>query len=1676
MSIQKIVDGPSAKSQSRGRKGMPSLGRRMHYQESPHDRDGVRLVGSDGQDLAIDQALERMGGPEHAYAEVVASASVLETQCLLTRHPDQDPRIVMSAFFAAQARHLEEKFFDGEKKIVTAVHWDGDGTVHAHHMIPDSAEGLRERQSGRKVKIDGRNGSAQDAWNKAWRGDRTLLRVPFKDREQVNAQQATYDQRLETLRTERAETSRCLRDGTKVADYEPDKLLALRKDYSARIISNEAERHEVQTQKIDHFFASRGMMGSLEHLVEREVEKDRNTGEVRMAENAKYGIWHAQIKRENAVERESFRHLTTNEKRRLRDKGLDRELEVVRLKHTYSNKDRVKGDPELVSMQARQAKEIESLVLRNEAAKLQDHQQELLKSVNANRTWADNARGKTGKRTSRQEEKLAEVFLAHAGLLEQRHDLERQSLQAEAEGRGKTAPDHERTARMEAKQGREREDFLDLHQIRNGTSAERMAARERLQERAKAAMEERHKDTMERESDPERQSGLAARHRQDAAILDARQQVELIRDRDQDLGMRYQEVALLLAQGKDIQADAMAERHQAERDIQRLRDPAGVAALELKQAQECLNFEDRRLLQAASGPEREAIRERLQGRAQEATTFRHEAELGSVSDPLLLEAVAARHLAEGEILASRQQIEKLRDRDQAVRDRLNDQLERLEKLPERQLARADAQLEREAIQAERHQAERDGQEARVRAGQEVSPQDKADLLTRQGDEIATLALEARVAGIREQEYDLGGHRREIDLLLLQGKDAQSDLMAERHQAERDLETIRNPENMSIVEARQERERADMADRRLLQKATGVDREVIRDRMQTRAREAMEAKHEVEKQGIDDPLILGAVAARHLAEGEILASRQQVEKLRDRDQAVRDRLNDQLERLEKLPERQLARADAQLEREAIQAERHQAERDGQEARVRAGQEVSPQDKADLLTRQGDEIATLALEARVAGIREQEYDLGGHRREIDLLLLQGKDAQSDLMAERHQAERDLETIRNPENMSIVEARQERERADMADRRLLQKATGVDREVIRDRMQTRAREAMEAKHEVEKQGIDDPLILGAVAARHLGEGEFLASRQQVEKLRDRDQAVRDRLDDRLASLEKLPERQLARAEAQVEREAIQVERHQAERDGQEARVRAGQEVTPPEQDDLLKRQAREVITLGLDAKIADLRDQEGEAIGDRPGRLSSLFQVLTGTSRYDDQAKLAAKRHQLERDKIAALPPDDQILALKVLTQQHKNEAMDLETRKALDAASAPRAKAKIREIQLDRRLAALRAETAESIAGVDNPALRSAMIDLAQHKEDSIRLSHQAALLRDREQQMRSAMPKLLPMRLHRYRQMGKIMDQRHDLETRALTSRGRAQGLVGADPKDLSALKERHAKEKDGLGKMVSSDLARTATKPLKTVARSAVALPAKAFKKLQEAQRKATNTKTKGPSMTGIDAAKAVPGSLVGGGIAGVGKVATTVVVEAAKAALHQARHVAQAVGVAVRSAAIAVVNPLAGAKEAGQGLAQTGKDSLQTAGKDLKDGTKATVKDSASAAKDTAQQGLGALTSAGMAAAPKEIETLVAASRASVAAAARTARSFVLGAITLNPVKMTIGTAEEGLKGALAVGKAGSGMVACKLPLPVEKVLDLAGKIPIAGLGFKALQLTAQLGQGAAKAADNDR
>ena len=346
-----------------------------------------------------------------------------------------------------------------------------------------------------------------------------------------------------------------------------------------------------------------------------------------------------------------------------------------------------------------------------------------------------------------------------------------------------------------------------------------------------------------------------------------------------------------------------------------------------------------------------------------------------------------------------------------------------------------------------------------------------------------------------------------------------------------------------------------------------------------------------------------------------------------------------------------------------------------------------------------------------------------------------------------------------------------------------------------------------------------------------------------------------------------------------------------------------------------------------------------------------------------------------------------------------------------------------------------------------------------------------LLQNRLQRGLSRVPGAsLGMRAQALQVRTELMTQRHALERQALVAEARSRGQEPS-PKALANLDARQDKERKALSQSKAKLAVLTPTRQaVKTLKRSgtraiagSVAKVRQGLKKLQAAAKKGRNQEQPRSVEHLENGQNAVEGAALGA-VAGMGKVALTAAIEGGKAALHQAQNAGQAIAVTAQAIATGIVNPLAGAKTASEGYAKVGAAAAKDAVQDAQSGGKAVTKDAIQAGRDSAQNALAGLGSVGFSAMPEELQASIKATKEATMAALKTAKSL----LTLD----LVGAGTSAGEGALGVAKEGGAMVRGALPMPLEKVADLAAKLPLVGVVAKGAKLAAELGAGGAKVA----
>jgi hypothetical protein len=537
--------------------------------------------------------------------------------------------------------------------------------------------------------------------------------------------------------------------------------------------------------------------------------------------------------------------------------------------------------------------------------------------------------------------------------------------------------------------------------------------------------------------------------------------------------------------------------------------------------------------------------------------------------------------------------------------------------------------------------------------------------------------------------------------------------------------------------------------------------------------------------------------------------------------------------------------------------------------------------------------------------------------------------------------------------------------------------------------------------------------------------------------------------------------------------------------------------EKSDLEARHARVVEAALLRHEANLLRDKEGDAAKQMAKK--SFAKSVFGAS-ADPVRDLMLERQELERRALhveaegrGKETPDPS--ALTRLEARHERERLSLDERVEMRHLTGSR-RAEWREAIYTKQVA-LAMETA-TMDIAQRPGQKDAIETRLGHTLAAMEADHKAAMIRDQERDLRSRMS-LSEVLKHRgtdragdairdrlksnltrfaagraafHGQAFSLMSERHKCEIEALTSRARAVGRE-PDPKDMKALQARQLGEKTKLTATIGKDTSKTVTKTPKKMLKKGLQQAPKAAMKALEKLQKAAKTTRDTKANRDLDRVKSGAEGVALTAAQAVTTTAVTAIQETAQAAIHQAKH-AVAAGVEVSkavAAAVATANPLVGLQQAGQGLSRVGAEAGKDLAQDAISGAKNTVRDAAQGAKQTTEQALASVTSMGMAAAPEEIQAAMRALKELMEGSAKTVKS----AVTLD----LVGTLSNAGGTLLGVTKEAAKMVRVPLPMPVDKALDLAAKLPLIGLAAKASKLVAEMGMGGAalsKSIDLDR
>lgn len=250
---------------SHGRSKQASFGRRVQYLASDHDRDKAMLLDGRGEEITRGEAVERFGGKDAAYFEVIYAPSEVECRALEERFGGAE------AAQQEMARHLADRM-SPDRPCLVAVHTHGE-RWHLHMPIQGEAP----------PRLLGSHGEAQRAWDEVLRATRPRERILDWDAHQRSE---AVQMVLKSVQREQREVDKERYQAIR-AGRNPSQKLEIAQGFDRRGLDLVVRRHQLEVAYIQARYEARGRAGTWDYKVEIEkVDQRRAGGENRIQRRA----------------------------------------------------------------------------------------------------------------------------------------------------------------------------------------------------------------------------------------------------------------------------------------------------------------------------------------------------------------------------------------------------------------------------------------------------------------------------------------------------------------------------------------------------------------------------------------------------------------------------------------------------------------------------------------------------------------------------------------------------------------------------------------------------------------------------------------------------------------------------------------------------------------------------------------------------------------------------------------------------------------------------------------------------------------------------------------------------------------------------------------------------------------------------------------------------------------------------------------------------------------------------------------------------------------------------------------------------------------------------------------------------------------------------------------------
>lgn len=248
------------KSQHRGKD--PIARTLFDYLEQEEGREACLLLDASGGPITAEELSREIGGDRAAHWHAIVSPTFQDCAILTGRHGG-DRQAAAFAQGKAIAQRLER---DTGRRVAFAVHFEErDGKPHFHYHFVGQGEA--------RVRLYGRSGVIQRAWDRTWSSDHK----PIQNWQEHRAFKVIREE-LRAVQREMRNLGEERRQG--IAGAPPERKQEVRESFKAGELALVGRRYELEVKAIDHRYAARNDLGSDRHQAELVDAMNRQKGAI----------------------------------------------------------------------------------------------------------------------------------------------------------------------------------------------------------------------------------------------------------------------------------------------------------------------------------------------------------------------------------------------------------------------------------------------------------------------------------------------------------------------------------------------------------------------------------------------------------------------------------------------------------------------------------------------------------------------------------------------------------------------------------------------------------------------------------------------------------------------------------------------------------------------------------------------------------------------------------------------------------------------------------------------------------------------------------------------------------------------------------------------------------------------------------------------------------------------------------------------------------------------------------------------------------------------------------------------------------------------------------------------------------------------------------------------------